>query len=92
MSNESVQATQADGGDAAPQTVQEMRDRMAEIKKQVSADVDSKWGSPWRTTQTFDLKVTTRLTGNAEYRALRVAIQKAEAAGASDAAGNGETN
>lgn len=78
MSNEGVQAN---GDDAAPQTAQQLRDRMAAIKKEVAAEVDAKWGSPWRTPEVFDLKVNTRLTGHQEYRALRDRLKEAEAAG-----------
>lgn len=81
------------GGEDA-RTAQQMRDRMAAIKEQVAADVDAKWGSPWRTPAVFDLKVNTRLTGHAEYRELRAQLKEAEAAegtapGAPDATTSG---
>ncbi|MGH4010906.1 MAG: hypothetical protein ACRDTH_22575 [Pseudonocardiaceae bacterium] len=68
------------GVDAARQELTAMRERMAVIKQEAAVEVDRKWVSPWRTPETFDLKVKTRLTGNQEYRSLQGRVQQAEAA------------
>jgi hypothetical protein len=67
------------GGDAAQQELAEMRERMAVIKQEAAVEVDSKWVSPWRTPDVFDLKVKTRLTANQEYRSLQNRVRDAEA-------------
>ncbi len=80
----------AEGGvDALRQELEQLRERMAVIKKEAAADVDEKWASPFRTPDVFDLKVKTRLSGNDEYRTLQGRVQEAEAklAAESDAAG-----
>jgi hypothetical protein len=59
--------------------LQQLRERMAVIKEQTAADVDEKWGSPFRSKEMFDLKVKTRLSGNDEYRSLQDRVQAAEA-------------
>lgn len=84
MSEEGQEAAPATNG--GPRTAQEVRDRMAAIKEQVAAEVDKKWGSPWRTADVFDLKVNTRLTGHTEYRALRGELKEVEAAEAASTA------
>lgn len=66
--------------DAARQGLAEMRGRMAVIKEEAVAEVDQKWGSPFRTQDLFDLKVKARLSGNEEYRSLQRRVQEAEAA------------
>ncbi|MDQ4032877.1 MAG: hypothetical protein M3332_11635 [Actinomycetota bacterium] len=68
------------GVDAGRQELAEMRERMTVIKQETAAEVDEKWGSPFRTQELFDLKVKTRLSGNNEYRTLQGRVQKAEAA------------
>ncbi|MGH3775837.1 MAG: hypothetical protein ACRDRR_08870 [Pseudonocardiaceae bacterium] len=68
------------GVDAVRQQLAEMRGRMAVIKEEAAADVDQKWGSPFRTQDVFDLKVKARLSGNEEYRSLQRRVQEAEAA------------
>ncbi|MGH3882069.1 MAG: hypothetical protein ACRDRY_06835 [Pseudonocardiaceae bacterium] len=68
------------GVDAARQQLAEMRERMAVIKEEAVAEVDQKWGSPFRTQDLFDLKVKARLSGNEEYRSLQRRVQEAEAA------------
>jgi hypothetical protein len=65
--------------DAARQELAEMRERMAVIKQETAAEVDRKWVSPWRTPDTFDLKVKTRLTGHQEYRSLQNRVRDAKA-------------
>ena len=65
--------------DAARQELAEMRERMAVIKQETAAEVDRKWVSPWRTPETFDLKVKTRLTGHQEYRSLQNRVRDAKA-------------
>ncbi len=67
------------GADAVRQYVEQMRQRMAVIKEEAAADVDEKWGSPFRSEEMFDLKVKTRLSGNDEYRSLQSRVQEAEA-------------
>ncbi|MGH3802810.1 MAG: hypothetical protein ACRDTD_22330 [Pseudonocardiaceae bacterium] len=66
--------------DAARQELATMRERMAVIKQEAVAEVDQKWGSPFRTQDLFDLKVKARLSGNEEYRSLQRRVQEAEAA------------
>jgi len=66
-------------GDAARQELVQLRERMAVIKQETAAEVDSKWVSPWRTQATFDLKVKTRLTGHQEYRSLQDRVRDATA-------------
>lgn len=66
--------------DAAQQEQAEMRGRMAAIKEEAAADVDQKWGSPFRSQDMFDIKVKARLSGNEEYRSLQRRVQEAEAA------------
>ncbi len=68
------------GVDAARQELAEMRERMAVIKEEAAADVDEKWGSPFRSQDMFDIKVKARLSGNEEYRSLQRRVQEAEAA------------
>jgi hypothetical protein len=65
--------------DAARQELAELRERMAVIKQEAAAEVDRKWVSPWRTPDTFDLKVKTRLTGHQEYRSLQNRVREAKA-------------
>ncbi len=81
----------AQGGEAAE--LEQLRERMAVIKQETTAEVDRKWGSPFRTQQLFDLKVKARLSGDEEYRSLQVRVQEAEAALAAepDAAPETET-
>jgi hypothetical protein len=66
-------------GDAARQELAQLRERMAVIKQETTVEVDSKWVSPWRTQETFDLKVKTRLTGHQEYRSLQDRVRDATA-------------
>jgi hypothetical protein len=61
------------------QELAEMRQRMAVIKHEITAEVDRNWVSPWRTPHTFDLKVKTRLTGHQEYRSLQDRVRDATA-------------
>ncbi|HET9257557.1 MAG TPA: hypothetical protein VFO16_20480 [Pseudonocardiaceae bacterium] len=73
------------GAEALRHELERMRERMATIKKEVAADLDSKWGSPWKSEQMFDLKLQSRLSGNGEYTSLRGRIQEAEARLAAEA-------
>ncbi|HEY2765889.1 MAG TPA: hypothetical protein VGJ13_18060 [Pseudonocardiaceae bacterium] len=66
------------GAAAGRQELLDLRARMGVIKQEVTADVEEKWATPWRTPAVFDLKVTTRLSGHAEYRSLRVRISEIE--------------
>ncbi|MGH3548816.1 MAG: hypothetical protein ACRDQU_12045 [Pseudonocardiaceae bacterium] len=78
----------------APQPdLEQLRERMAAIKEEAVAEVDRKWGSPFRTRLLFDLKVQARLSGNDEHRSLQAQIREAEAALAAepDAAPETET-
>ncbi|MGH4002103.1 MAG: hypothetical protein ACRDTJ_32080 [Pseudonocardiaceae bacterium] len=68
-----------DGADAVRQELAQLRERMAVIKQEAAIEVDRKWVSPWRTQQTFDLKVKTRLTGHQEYRSLQDRVRDAKA-------------
>lgn len=72
-------AAAAPGTDAGRQELQDLRERMSAIKAEVAADVESKWTTPWRTPDVFDLKVQTRLSSHSEYRSLRERAQKVEA-------------
>jgi len=63
----------------ARQELAQLRERMAVIKQETAVEVDSKWVSPWRTQETFDLKVKTRLTGHQEYRSLQDRVREATA-------------
>jgi hypothetical protein len=65
--------------DAARQELAQLRERMAVIKQETAVEVDRKWVSPWRTPETFDLKVKTRLTGHQEYRSLQDRVRDAKA-------------
>jgi hypothetical protein len=71
------QDSRAQGGAAAE--LKQLRERMAVIKEEATAEVDRKWGSPFRSPALFDLKVKARLSGNEEYRSLQVRVQEAEA-------------
>jgi BMFP domain-containing protein YqiC len=65
--------------DAARQELEQLRERMAVIKHEAAAEVDRKWGSPFRTPEVFDLKVKARLSGNDEYRSLQGRVREVEA-------------
>ncbi len=65
--------------DAVRRELEQLRERMAVIKQETTAEVDRKWGSPFRTPQLFDLKVKARLSGDDEYRSLQDRVQEAEA-------------
>jgi hypothetical protein len=81
------------GVDTAQQELAKMRERMAVIKHEATVEVDRKWVSPWRTQDTFDLKVKTRLTGHQEYRSLQNRVRDANASlpAESDAATEADT-
>ncbi|MGH3936764.1 MAG: hypothetical protein ACRDS1_17580 [Pseudonocardiaceae bacterium] len=68
-----------DDADAVRQELAQLRERMAVIKQEAAVEVDRKWVSPWRTQETFDLKVKTRLTSHQEYRSLQDRVRKAKA-------------
>ena len=71
---------QAPGGvDAVRQESEQLRQRMAVIKQEATAEVDRNWASPWRTHDMFDLKVKTRLTSHQEYRSLQDRVRDAMA-------------
>ena len=65
--------------DALRLELEQMRERMAVIKQETAADLDSKWGSPWKSKEMFNLKLQSRLSGNSEYGSLRGRVQEAEA-------------
>ncbi len=73
----SQEAGQAPGGAAAE--LEQLRERMAVIKEEAAAEVDRKWGSPFRSQQLFDLKVQARLASHDEYRSLQDRVREAEA-------------
>ena len=75
--NVSQEAGQAPGGAAAE--LEQLRERMAVIKEEAAAEVDRKWGSPFRSQQLFDLKVQARLASHDEYRSLQDRVREAEA-------------
>ncbi len=76
----SQEGAEAQGGvDAMRQELEQLNERMAVIKKEAAVEVDSKWVSPWRTPQVFDLKVKTRLTSHQEYRSLQERARDAKA-------------
>jgi BMFP domain-containing protein YqiC len=76
----SEEGAEAQGGaDVLRQELAQLRERMAVIKQEAAAEVDRKWGSPFRTQEVFDLKVKARLSGNDEYRSLQVRVRAAEA-------------
>lgn len=89
MSEEGAQV--AGGGDALREEVAQWRERMAEIKQRAVAEVDEKWGSAYRTSDVFDLKVKARLAGNDEYRKLQNRVRDAEAELAADSGSNSAT-
>jgi hypothetical protein len=49
----------------------ELRQRMDTIQQAVTSEVDRTWPSPFRGEEAMDAKVRARLTGHAEYQALR---------------------
>lgn len=65
--------------DAVRQELTQLREQMAVIKQEAAAEVDRKWGSPFRTQEVFDLKVKARLSGNDRYRSLQNQVQEIEA-------------
>ena len=65
--------------EGAQQELAQLRERMAVIKQEAAAEVDRKWGSPFRTQEVFDLKVRARLSGNQEYRSLQGRLREIEA-------------
>jgi hypothetical protein len=67
------------GADAVRQELTRLREQMAVIKQEAAAEVDRKWGSPFRTQEVFDLKVKARLSGNDKYRSLQNQVQEIEA-------------
>lgn len=70
---------------AQAQGVVELRQRMAVIKKEVAAEVEAKWVTPYRTPEVFDLKVNSRLAAHREYRSLQDRVREADAARAAEA-------
>lgn len=82
--DDGMRAASADAGSensahTARQELRDLRARMGVIREEVTADVERKWATPYRTPDVFDLKVTTRLTGHQEYRSLRVRVAQVEA-------------
>lgn len=78
-----------EGGDAAAQELDALRERIAAVKQQAAAEVDENWKAPVRTKDLFDIKVKQKLANNDEYQALQARIRDAETklAAGSDAAG-----
>lgn len=70
---------QASAG-AEAQDLSALRERMAVIKKEVTAEVEEKWVTPYRTPAVFDLKVNARLAAHQEYRDLQARVRDGEKA------------
>ena len=81
------------GVDAVQKELEQLRQRMAVIKQEVTVVVDRNWISGWRTPAMFDLKVKTRLTSHQEYRSLqdRVRVATASLRAESDAVSHTST-
>ena len=73
-----VNVSQEGGADAARQELDQLRERMAAVKKQAAAEVDENWKSPIRTEDLFDIKVKQKLANNDEYQTLQARIREAE--------------
>jgi hypothetical protein len=67
------------GADSARQELDQLRERMAALKEQAAAEVESKWTSPIRTKDLFDIKVKQRLQNYGEYQSLQARLREAEA-------------
>lgn len=52
-------------------------ERMDAIKKEVAAEVEKAWVTPYRTPEVFDLKVNARLAAHKEYRDLQQRVREA---------------
>lgn len=74
-----VSPDDANGQGDVDQQWEQVRQRMAVIKQEITVEVDRKWVSPWRTPAVFDLKVRTRLAGHQEYRSLQDRVRFAKA-------------
>ncbi|HEY2765977.1 MAG TPA: hypothetical protein VGJ13_18500 [Pseudonocardiaceae bacterium] len=81
MSHDDVEGVAGQG----EQDLSEMRQRMAVIKEEVTAEVEEKWVTPYRTPAVFDLKVQARLASHEEYRSLQDRVRDAQAAQSSAA-------
>jgi hypothetical protein len=66
--------------DALRNELDRAKQRMAVIREEVTADVEARWTTPWRTPEVFELKVRTRLAGHPEYRTLQERVREGEAA------------
>jgi hypothetical protein len=73
------------GPDGLRAELAQAKQRMAVIREEVTADVEAKWTTPWRTPEVFELKVRTRLAGHREYRTLQERVREGEAALAAEA-------
>jgi hypothetical protein len=73
-----------EGVNVGGQELDQLRERMAEVKEQAAAEVNEKWTSPIRTKDLFDIKVKQRLANNDEYQKLQARIREAEAKLADD--------
>ena len=65
---------------AEVQDLSALRERMAVIKEAVTAEVEEKWVTPYRTPAVFDLKVNARLAAHQEYRDLQARVRDGEKA------------
>lgn len=65
---------------AEVQDLSALRERMAVIKGEVTAEVEEKWVTPYRTPAVFDMKVNARLAAHQEYRDLQARVREAETA------------
>lgn len=56
---------------ATSREMDDVRLRMDTIREAVATEVDSGWGSPWKSPDTVDAMLRARLTGRSEYQELR---------------------
>lgn len=73
----SEDGTEHGSADAGAQDLSALRERMAVIKEEVTAEVEKKWATPYRTPAVFDLKVNSRLAAHQEYRELQARLREA---------------
>lgn len=73
----SEDGTEHGSAGAEVQDLSALRERMAVIKEEVTAQVEEKWATPYRTPEVFDLKVNSRLAAHQEYRELQARVREA---------------
>ena len=73
--------TEIPGGlEAMRQELAEVNQRMEQMRKEATAEVEANWQSQWKNPQMVNIKVDSRLTGNDEFRALVNRARAAQAA------------